>query len=91
MIELCPAGRGGTPVEVATVGALLMRPEGASITGSTSSSTAELPRPTSTANSPLVRRNLRGSATNRVDRVTFRNTGSAERVLVVRTGETECR
>jgi hypothetical protein len=72
MIELCPAGRGGTPVEVATVGALLMRPEGASITGSTSSSTAELPRPTSTANSPLVRRNLRGSATNRVDRVTVR-------------------
>src|SRR5215207_5409256 len=28
MIELCPAGRGGTPDEVATVGALLMGPDG---------------------------------------------------------------
>jgi NAD(P)-dependent dehydrogenase (short-subunit alcohol dehydrogenase family) len=34
MIELCPAGRGGTPDEVSTVGALLMGPEGAFITGS---------------------------------------------------------
>jgi NAD(P)-dependent dehydrogenase (short-subunit alcohol dehydrogenase family) len=34
MIELCPAGRGGTPDEVGTVGALLMGPEGAFITGS---------------------------------------------------------
>jgi NAD(P)-dependent dehydrogenase (short-subunit alcohol dehydrogenase family) len=34
MIELCPAGRGGTPDEVGTVGALLMGPHGAFITGS---------------------------------------------------------
>jgi len=34
MIELCPAGRGGTPDEVGTVAALLMGPEGAFITGS---------------------------------------------------------
>ena len=29
MIELCPAGRAGTPDEVGTVGALLMGPDGA--------------------------------------------------------------
>ena len=34
MIELCPAGRGGTPDEVGTVGALLMGPYGGFITGS---------------------------------------------------------
>jgi NAD(P)-dependent dehydrogenase (short-subunit alcohol dehydrogenase family) len=34
MIELSPAGRAGTPNEVATVGALLMGPDGAFITGS---------------------------------------------------------
>jgi NAD(P)-dependent dehydrogenase (short-subunit alcohol dehydrogenase family) len=34
MIELSPAGRAGTPDEVATVAALLMGPEGAFITGS---------------------------------------------------------
>jgi NAD(P)-dependent dehydrogenase (short-subunit alcohol dehydrogenase family) len=34
MIELCPAGRVGTPDEVGTVGALLMGPDGAFITGS---------------------------------------------------------
>jgi NAD(P)-dependent dehydrogenase (short-subunit alcohol dehydrogenase family) len=34
MIALCPAGRAGTPDEVGTVGALLMGPEGAFITGS---------------------------------------------------------
>ena len=34
MIELCPAGRAGTPDEVGTVGALLMSPGGAFITGS---------------------------------------------------------
>jgi NAD(P)-dependent dehydrogenase (short-subunit alcohol dehydrogenase family) len=34
MIELCPAGRGGTPDEVGTVGALLMGADGAFITGS---------------------------------------------------------
>jgi NAD(P)-dependent dehydrogenase (short-subunit alcohol dehydrogenase family) len=34
MLELCPLGRGGTPDEVATVGALLMGPDGAFITGS---------------------------------------------------------
>ena len=34
MIELCPAGRAGTPDEVGTVGALLMSPDGAFITGS---------------------------------------------------------
>jgi NAD(P)-dependent dehydrogenase (short-subunit alcohol dehydrogenase family) len=36
MIEMCPAGRAGTPDEVGTVGALLMGPEGAFITGSDS-------------------------------------------------------
>lgn len=34
MIELCPIGRAGTPEEVGGVGALLMGPEGAFITGS---------------------------------------------------------
>ena len=34
MLELSPVGRGGTPDEVATVGALLMGPDGAFITGS---------------------------------------------------------
>jgi len=34
MIELCPAGRPGTPDEVGAVGALLMGPDGAFITGS---------------------------------------------------------
>jgi NAD(P)-dependent dehydrogenase (short-subunit alcohol dehydrogenase family) len=34
MIELAPAGRAGTPDEVGTVGALLMGPDGAFITGS---------------------------------------------------------
>ena len=34
MIELCPAGRGGTPDEVGSVGALLMGPDGGFITGS---------------------------------------------------------
>ena len=34
MLELSPAGRAGTPDEVGTVGALLMGPEGAFITGS---------------------------------------------------------
>jgi NAD(P)-dependent dehydrogenase (short-subunit alcohol dehydrogenase family) len=34
MIEVSPAGRAGTPDEVGTVGALLMGPEGAFITGS---------------------------------------------------------
>ena len=34
MIEVCPAGRAGTPDEVGTVGALLMSSEGAFITGS---------------------------------------------------------
>jgi NAD(P)-dependent dehydrogenase (short-subunit alcohol dehydrogenase family) len=34
MIEVCPAGRAGTPDEVGTVGALLMGPDGAFITGS---------------------------------------------------------
>lgn len=34
MIELSPAGRGGTPDEVANVAALLMGPDGAFITGS---------------------------------------------------------
>jgi NAD(P)-dependent dehydrogenase (short-subunit alcohol dehydrogenase family) len=34
MINLSPAGRGGTPDEVGTVGALLMGPDGAFITGS---------------------------------------------------------
>ena len=34
VIELSPAGRGGTPDEVGTVGAPLMGPDGAFITGS---------------------------------------------------------
>jgi NAD(P)-dependent dehydrogenase (short-subunit alcohol dehydrogenase family) len=34
MIELCPVGRGGTPDEVGTVGALLMGSDGGFITGS---------------------------------------------------------
>jgi Enoyl-(Acyl carrier protein) reductase len=34
MIELCPVGRGGSPDEVGTVGALLMGSDGAFITGS---------------------------------------------------------
>jgi hypothetical protein len=34
MIELSPAGRGGTPDEVGTLGAPLMGPDGAFITGS---------------------------------------------------------
>jgi NAD(P)-dependent dehydrogenase (short-subunit alcohol dehydrogenase family) len=34
MIDLSPAGRAGTPDEVGTVGALLMGPDGAFITGS---------------------------------------------------------
>jgi len=34
MMELCPAGRAGTPDEVGTVGALLMSADGAFITGS---------------------------------------------------------
>ena len=33
MIELGPAGRGGTPEEVGAVGALLTEPDGAFITG----------------------------------------------------------
>ena len=34
MMQLCPAGRAGTPDEVGAVGALLMGPDGAFITGS---------------------------------------------------------
>jgi NAD(P)-dependent dehydrogenase (short-subunit alcohol dehydrogenase family) len=34
MIDVCPAGRGGTPDEVGAVGALLMGPDGTFITGS---------------------------------------------------------
>ena len=34
MIDLCPAGRAGTPDEVGNVGALLMGPDGGFITGS---------------------------------------------------------
>lgn len=34
MIDLCPSGRAGTPDEVGNVGALLMGPDGAFITGS---------------------------------------------------------
>ena len=34
MIELSPVGRAGTPDEVGSVGAFLMGPEGAFITGS---------------------------------------------------------
>jgi NAD(P)-dependent dehydrogenase (short-subunit alcohol dehydrogenase family) len=34
MIELCPAGRAGTPDEIGTLGAFLMGPDGAFVTGS---------------------------------------------------------
>ena len=34
MIDLCPAGRVGTPDEIGTLGALLMGRDGAFITGS---------------------------------------------------------
>jgi NAD(P)-dependent dehydrogenase (short-subunit alcohol dehydrogenase family) len=34
MIELCPAGRAGTPDEIGTLGAYLMGPDGAFVTGS---------------------------------------------------------
>ena len=34
MMQLCPAGRAGTPDEVGAVGALLLGPDGAFITGS---------------------------------------------------------
>jgi NAD(P)-dependent dehydrogenase (short-subunit alcohol dehydrogenase family) len=34
MLELSPAGRAGTPDEIATLAALLMGPDGAFITGS---------------------------------------------------------
>jgi NAD(P)-dependent dehydrogenase (short-subunit alcohol dehydrogenase family) len=34
MINLCPAGRAGTPDEVATLAALIMGPDGGFITGS---------------------------------------------------------
>ena len=33
-LEFCPGGRAGTPDEVASLAALLMRPEGTFITGS---------------------------------------------------------
>src|SRR3954468_13697562 len=51
MIELSPAGRGGTPDEVGPLGALLLRPTARSSPAATSSWTAASPRPTSTANS----------------------------------------
>jgi NAD(P)-dependent dehydrogenase (short-subunit alcohol dehydrogenase family) len=51
MIELCPAGRGGTPDEVGTVGALLMGPDGGFITGSDFVMDGGLPPPTGSANS----------------------------------------
>ena len=34
MLELSPAGRGGTPDEIATLAALLLGPDGTFITGS---------------------------------------------------------
>ena len=34
MIDLCPAGRAGTPDEVGALGALLMGPDGTFISGS---------------------------------------------------------
>jgi hypothetical protein len=46
MIELCPAGRGGTPDEVGTVGALLINPTADSSLAVTSSWTAVSPPPT---------------------------------------------
>ena len=40
MLDLCPAGRAGTPDEVATLAALLLGPDGAFITGSDGGVTA---------------------------------------------------
>jgi NAD(P)-dependent dehydrogenase (short-subunit alcohol dehydrogenase family) len=51
MIELCPAGRAGTPDEVGTVGALLMGPDGAFITGSDFLMDAASPPPIGSVNS----------------------------------------
>jgi NAD(P)-dependent dehydrogenase (short-subunit alcohol dehydrogenase family) len=51
MIELCPAGRAGTLDEVGTVGALLMSPDGAFITGSDFLMDGGSPHRTSSANS----------------------------------------
>ena len=55
MIDLSPAGRAGTPDEVGTVGALLMGPDGAFITGSDFLMDGGVTAPTSTANSPRRR------------------------------------
>ncbi len=52
MLELSPAGRAGTPDEIATLAALLMAPTAGSSPAATSSSTAESPPPTSMAHSP---------------------------------------
>ena len=51
MIELCPAGRAGTPDEIGTLGVFLMGPEVRSSPAATSSSTAASPPRTSTATS----------------------------------------
>ena len=48
MLELSPAGRAGTPDEIATLGALLLGPDAPSSPAATSSSTAASPPPTST-------------------------------------------
>jgi len=62
MIDLCPVGRAGTPDEVGSVGALLMGPEGAFITGSDFLMDGASPLPTGTANS---RRNERSARDRR--------------------------
>jgi hypothetical protein len=58
MIDVSPAGRGGTPDEVGTVGALLMGPDGAFITGSDVLMAAS-PPPIGSETSPLGDRRAR--------------------------------
>ena len=77
MLEQSPAGRAGTPDEVATLAALLMGQDGAFITGSDSSWTAASPPPTSLASSraELARSSARRSAALQG---TFPNTGVSD-------------
>jgi NAD(P)-dependent dehydrogenase (short-subunit alcohol dehydrogenase family) len=62
MLELSLVGRGGTPDEVATVGALLMGPTAPSSPAATCSWTVASPPPTSSATSPHSDRSSRSSS-----------------------------